>query len=864
MSLPDLRVEVAFAADPLDATYAKGVCNGSANSYFSTPDAASLDVAGDLDVVARVAMTDWTPTAEQTIAAKWTTTSNQRSWKLSVLSTGVVRLSWSANGSASTDIDSTVAPTFTNGTTYWVRATLDVANGSAGYDVQFFTASDREIEPLAWTALGSTVTTAGTAALFDSSAALTVGAIDAGGSAVLAGDVHRVLVRNGIGGTVVGDFNPAEAVSASSTSWGATRVSSQTWSVGSAASLSVSPTWTDITPYVRDESVRISRGKQSEIATYATSRLSLTLSNRDRRFDPEYAGAYYPNVKPRKRIRVRGTYAGATYTLWTGFVESWPQRYPATNFDATVELTAYDTLGLLADTVLEDAAYTYFRYELCASLNPVSQFATLRVISKGALRDDLRPTSIYVFKNRVSEARTSDGLAVGRSSSILLNDSSIKQYWSVMSLGYPGGTLVGSGLVNDHTLSVWADQTNTAEAPIIGCFETSGDVLGGSGTITTYHNLYLSTAGNVVYQYWNGVSVTTVTGTGTYRDGNPHQITITRSGTPNSSVTVVRIYVDGVLDSESTGLAFGLNYGFNVIGYKPGASTSFLGTVSDIYYANKVLTAAEIATFYKLQSGEYEESTEARANRLLTLAGVPTGLRAISDIMVGVVSDIDTYGSTALSALQKVADSESGGGRLFCDVRGRVTMHDRYWWQSSPRGANTQATFSDDLADLYYVEVSADRSLREVTNEITVSGSQNLSDTVTNSASITAYGTRSGSVSTLLSTQDQVTNLATGLVALRKDPVTRLDAITIRPAMQDSAWAPVLRLELGDRVVHELMPARGVASTSQIARTMLVERLDWSITASDWTLELTGSPIPTMVLFQLDSSTLNGTNVLGF
>lgn len=835
-AVPTLRVEVAFAAGPLAETHARLEVTGAASSWASTPDSAALDITGDIELVARVALDDWTPASISSLVAKWSTTGNQRSYRLNVTTGGALRLSYSSAGSAAVDVSSTAAVPFTNGSTYWVKATLDVDNGAAGNDVSFWWAPDSEIEPMAWTRLGEMVTSAGVASVFNSTAALSVGAESGGGANQSTGSIYRAIVRNGIGGSVVADFDPSDALSSASTSWGSTRVSDQTWTVGSAASLSVSPTWTDITGYVRDTGVRISRGKQSEIPTYATSSLSLTLDNRDRRFDPEYtAGPYYPNVEPRKRIRVRATWSGATYTLWTGYVESWPQRYPGSNFDAVVELQAYDALSLLNDVVLEDAAFVYARDTIGGLL------LAARSMADGIWRDEV---SGFSFRKRKGVTAVGDQMSVGPGTPVGFDGGTFYSY------GPAGSTGLGA-TTGDRSYSLWFSAT---EAPALRGVLLRSDYRGGLVEIS------ITSTGKVYYLF---ASSKVVESSGTYLDGVPHHLVITHEG------STPRIFVDGqdVTAAGDTGTPTN-TVGVNMVGaYKSTSSAAdqfHTGTISDIYAWSAALTDAQVATLYALSSGTLVETTAARAARIMDAGGIPDGLIALTDMPRGVVGEIGLYQSTALSSLQQVGDSESGSGRLFVDVYGRVALHDRYWWQSSPHGSQTQATFSDDLADLYYTDVSADRNLRDVQNSITVTGSAGTSATRSDSTSVDAYGTRSSSVNTLLSTQGQVDSLAYGLLQLRKNPVTRLDAITSRPAMQPSRWPEVLRLDLGDRVVHELMPARGVVSTSQLVRTMLVERLDWTITVSDWQVQVTGSPVPTMTIFTLDSSVLDGTDVLGF
>lgn len=87
--------------------------------------------------------------------------------------------------------------------------------------------------------------------------------------------------------------------------------------------------WTDISdsviidPTIGGQPIAINRGRQYELDKIQAGTLTLTLDNRDRRFDPENtAGPYYPNVIPTKRIQVRAFWASTTYYLYTGYIES--------------------------------------------------------------------------------------------------------------------------------------------------------------------------------------------------------------------------------------------------------------------------------------------------------------------------------------------------------------------------------------------------------------------------------------------------------------------------------------------------------------------------------------------------------------
>lgn len=114
---------------------------------------------------------------------------------------------------------------------------------------------------------------------------------------------------------------------------------------------SATETWTDITAYVRDGAT-IKRGRQVETGRDQAGTCSLSLDNRDRRFDwYNTAGPYYPGIKPMRRIRCRATYSAVTYPLFYGYLDALPMAYPGVS-DAVVQITATDAFKVLANKQL--------------------------------------------------------------------------------------------------------------------------------------------------------------------------------------------------------------------------------------------------------------------------------------------------------------------------------------------------------------------------------------------------------------------------------------------------------------------------------------------------------------------------------
>jgi hypothetical protein len=176
---------------------------GVSGNYASTPDSAALDITGDIDLRCKLALDDWTPASNADLITKRGNGSTQQSYFMNINSTGNIEFRWSSDGSTFNTKASTVATGIADGTTKWLRVTLDVDNGAAGNDVKFFTSDDGST----WTQLGTTVTTAGTTSIFASTSILEIGSFNTGANNNARGKFFRAQVYNGIAGTLAFDAN---------------------------------------------------------------------------------------------------------------------------------------------------------------------------------------------------------------------------------------------------------------------------------------------------------------------------------------------------------------------------------------------------------------------------------------------------------------------------------------------------------------------------------------------------------------------------------------------------------------------------------------------------------------------------------
>jgi hypothetical protein len=115
-------------------------------------------------------------------------------------------------------------------------------------------------------------------------------------------------------------------------------------------------TFTDVSPYLRRFS--INRGRATNLSDFNPAAVTVVLTNTDNRFSPNQTTHYYDavnnrtKVQPLKRIRIKADYGGSTYTLFHGFVESFPVNYPAQGSDSETKLQCVDAFKLFNNATL--------------------------------------------------------------------------------------------------------------------------------------------------------------------------------------------------------------------------------------------------------------------------------------------------------------------------------------------------------------------------------------------------------------------------------------------------------------------------------------------------------------------------------
>lgn len=188
---------------------------GTTTYTLSTPDSASLDIPGDIDVRLDAASTNWASTTW--LVSRFAT--NHLCWSLEMSSLRQLRFRWSPTGATGGTISatSTAAVPATGPQRLVLRATLDVNDGAGGCVVRFYYGTRRD--GTLWTMIGEPVVFAGTTTLWTGTAPVLIGGSGPIGPGQLRGTVYGLQVRNGINGSLVVDMDTAAHATVGTSSW---------------------------------------------------------------------------------------------------------------------------------------------------------------------------------------------------------------------------------------------------------------------------------------------------------------------------------------------------------------------------------------------------------------------------------------------------------------------------------------------------------------------------------------------------------------------------------------------------------------------------------------------------------------------
>jgi hypothetical protein len=567
------------------------------------------------------------------------------------------------------------------------------------------------------------------------------------------------------------------------------------------------PAWTDVTAYAASWSA--TRGRNHELQRIDAGTATLMLENPDGRFTPGNAASpYYPNVVPRRRLRITAVFSSTTYRLFHGYIESWkvspsgdPERW------SDVQVTAVDAFKILSGTDLFAAYAEAISVDTPAAYLPLTE-------GPGSTTAGVRfgggstPTVPLLRSKNGSAASDFGGEKVIRygdtGTSLNLNPASTSVRADILDCSYidqayapnlTGWTFEGwfnySQIPgNTHYLLRHQSKHGTGINGFAISIHTDGKVYVSTGSETDV----IATASSIV-------------------DMLPHHIALVYTSTGTFGHAL--LYLDGALVSDYTLTAgiypFGEQAAFaNTIACVGGVRYATLvqdggmrALLAHVAFYSAALTGTQILNHYNAGALGSPEDETTRIGLVLDLAGWPSADRSLEAGLANTLQPRDW--SDPSPTLNVVGDAAvAAGGILFMSGDNKVTYQNRAHRYNRAVAATFGA--SNDAPEVTGAVFAADDT--EIRNDLDVSRAGQGITNLTDSASISKYGSIKYSVDLAITGGDEVISAAQWALYLYADPAPRVPALTWSPSTNANTLFPkLLPLEIGDRITVTNLPA---------------------------------------------------------
>lgn len=575
-------------------------------------------------------------------------------------------------------------------------------------------------------------------------------------------------------------------------------------------------TWTDISSFVLyAQGVTFNRGRNAE--SQATSPGSLTFSVRTK---PDGTTAVLPLRRP---VRVSWQDGSTWKVLWTGSVTERRQGWQ-NGVRGVTEIVCSDNLAVAERTLFEplaaQRAIAIGDLGFAIPLDDNDEGGAPRDVSGRVRGPRLRRRPVGEAPAN-SEPKFGAGFGPGSSAGVSDNSSvgfagSISGGWCLNAYNAVGNL---SGLSGSTTLSVyvWVDDepnyfnvalsvSTSAGALDIGVFERKGAM------------------------QWGFVPDIINMGFSTLTPGAWHHLAVTSNGSNNYA-----LWVNGVKESETFGAA-PANPGRSQV--RVGASVrqfannvnsdathgAYRGRVAMVAGFDKVLDANQIGALAGVVRGNVGESTLARFNRLVRLAGYATTDATMTPPPVGMMGVQAFRGKSVAALLGEVASVEHSP--LVPAKNGRFSLSSRVVRYNITGAALTLP------AAAVAPSTSIITSEANLINVVNASRTGGASMVVRDASSIAAYGEHPTTVSWPCWTDSEAETYAAELLAKNKDPRPLTESLTIdvvatKASIDESA---VINAEINDVVGLTGLPADSPLSDP----LFYIEGISDSITPTSW------------------------------
>lgn len=539
------------------------------------------------------------------------------------------------------------------------------------------------------------------------------------------------------------------------------------------------------------------RGRSGELERFPPGRATVVLDNENGDYDSHNAsGPWYGHLKPNRRLRIRETLNGVTYTQFDGFVDRWGLDYANVGKDATATVTATDGTKILARTELVLSAY----HEMIVEAAPDLYWRLDE--SKNAAAD-----ATLLALNSGTLGGVADGGYVGPpeldGEALVVNDPGgsmgVVSDDSAPGTGDMGVSIAGASFALNPTITTaWVSELwcIPRQDPGINGTLFCQRAAGGSVDIHCYY-----TAANtfVLNVFADGTDYSVNTSPTTYP---PHaRYHIVCKVVPGESV---KMWVNGVLHDDAD--VMGPDYDelpglFSVGTLGAGGGFNWDGSISHFsVWRGAAATAVDQAfvdAHYAAGTHPWQGDTPAaRLERLADLAGLPANMRDF-DPGLETLQSVD-FSTGLLDNVYKVGETEFG--LLFWSRDGQLTLVDR----TALFGRLPVLTYGDGAGEAGYRDLGLEDGEGALRNTATISRLQGVAKTAVDAGSVADYGRFTYTLEGLLHDDDDTSqNYANLIVAEYGEMRRRVSRLQVGPPVvgeEDVIWPAVLLPELGDAV----------------------------------------------------------------
>lgn len=578
------------------------------------------------------------------------------------------------------------------------------------------------------------------------------------------------------------------------------------------ASINV-PTWNDATASVR--SFSSSRGRDSELGEIDAGTAQIVLDNRTRIFDPVNNAL----IKPLNRWWIREQFTGETQDIYLGYAEAYEQGWDMPN-DATATVSCVDEFKVFALNTLP-------------TMNPPRDtYADLIAFDVPELywplKDDVATTKSETGNPGPPLSVAGAGAVTSLTSGPIVGDNPSPAAAAVTPIGNAlVSGVVAAGDPGDPTGLVAVAAEMWFKTDVFPATGQSRLLDGPSSTLGNTYRLLFNTTGTISFTAIDS--------------GNTSFQAVSQPITLNSWYHVVgtiesgslRLYLNGTqvastawsgtgkFGTIATGSVFSL-------GEQAASQGASIFNFSNIAIYRKGLDAATVTRHYQagVQRGfSRGQLPDSRINMALDtiVSAAPRKILPGSRPMIGIFQT----GQPVLDELRNARIADNVDAVLFIARDGTATFLGAGHRSSSPYNT-VQATFGDaGGAELPYQDLTVDYSDGFLFNAWNVTRDNGLTQSTSDTTSISHYYRRSQSLTSLPIRDDSdATAIAAALLAKYKDPFTRVTSITLTTATPAVSEA-IFRRDIGDRIRVLRTPPGGGA---RIDQTVFIQKIDMSAT----------------------------------